>query len=55
MNKLTKQEIKLLREKFLTDFCKQKKWNPNELTTGQMLIITKQPEYINPKKPSIKF
>lgn len=47
--KLTKQEKNLLKEKFVIKFCKEKNWNYNELTTGQMLIITKQPEYINPK------
>lgn len=46
---LTKQEKDLLRERFIVKFCKEKKWNHNELTTGQMLIITKQPGFINPK------
>lgn len=54
MKKLTKNEIKILRERFLVKFCKEKKWNPNELTTGQMLIITKQSDYVNPKKESIQ-
>ena len=49
MKKLTKQEMKILREKFLVKFCKEKKWNPTELTVGQMLIITKQEDYQNPK------
>jgi hypothetical protein len=48
MNK-EKENIKLLREKFLITFCKNKGWNSEELTTGQMLIIVNQPEYKNPK------
>ena len=43
-------EIKLLKENFIKKFCKEKGWNPNELTVNQMLIITKQANYINPKK-----
>lgn len=54
MKKLTKNEIKILRERFLVKLCKEKKWNPNELTTGQMLIITKQADYVNPRKESIQ-
>jgi hypothetical protein len=53
MKKLTKNEIKILREKFLIKFCKEKRWNPDELTTGQMLIIIKHPDYLNPKLPTI--
>jgi hypothetical protein len=47
--KKEKENIKLLRERFLVKFCKQKGWNSNELTTGQMLIIVNQSEYKNPK------
>lgn len=47
--KMTKQELNLLREIFLVKFCKEKNWNQNELTTGQMLIIASQPEFKNPK------
>ena len=43
--KLTKQEKDILRERFIVKFCKQRNWNHNELTTGQMLIITKQPDF----------
>jgi hypothetical protein len=46
-------EIKLLRERFIKKFCKQKGWNSNELTVNQMLIITKNQEYLKPKKESI--
>lgn len=51
---LTKEEIKVLKERFLIDFCKSKGWNPSELTTGQMLILINQQGYKNPKrKPTI--
>lgn len=55
MAKKKKQNIKErnrisnLREKFLISYCKEKGWNHNELTTGQMLIIVNKPEYKNPK------
>lgn len=47
--KLTKSEINALREKFVVKYCKEKRWNYDELTTGQMLIIVNQPGYKNPK------
>lgn len=43
------KDNKLLRELFIKRFCKQKGWNQNELTTNQMLLITKQKEYLKPK------
>jgi hypothetical protein len=49
MNKLKKSDISILREKFIRDFCKERGWNYNELTTGQMLLITKEQSYKNPK------
>jgi DNA-binding NtrC family response regulator len=42
------KDIKILRENFIQKFCKQKGWNPNELTTNQMLVITQQDRYKNP-------
>jgi hypothetical protein len=42
------KDISFLREKFLLDFCKNKGWNPNELTTGQMLVIINEKGYRNP-------
>lgn len=36
---------KIEREKFIRSFCKEKGWNPNELTTNQMLIISSQSKY----------
>ena len=48
MKTKTKQEISFLREKFLVEYCKKMGWNHNELSTSQMLLITKQNGYINP-------
>jgi hypothetical protein len=44
-----KRKTSVLRERFLIEYCKQRGWNHNELTTGQMLHITTRPEYKNPK------
>jgi hypothetical protein len=45
---LTKEEIALLREKFIIEYSKKKGWNPKELSTSQMLEITTQKEYKTP-------
>lgn len=50
MNKSPKENVSLLREKFLLNYCKKMNWNHNELSTNQMLIITTQKEYISPKQ-----
>lgn len=34
-----KNKSKLLREKFITKFCKEKGWSPNKLTPNQMQLI----------------
>ncbi len=47
--KLTKEEISLLKEKFINQYCKTKGWNPKELSTNQMLRIIAQDGYKNPK------
>lgn len=36
------------KENFIRKFCKKKGWNPNELTTNQMLVIVNQKEYKEP-------
>lgn len=46
--KKTKQEVAILREKFLVEYCKKMGWNHNELSTNQMLFITQQKGYISP-------
>ena len=40
-NKLVKS---LVKERIMTKLCKERGWNINELTTGQMLFILNQPE-----------
>jgi hypothetical protein len=39
----------LIKERILTKICKERGWNINELTTGQMLFILNQPEVKNSK------
>lgn len=45
---LTKEELNLLREKFIHEYSKNKGWNPNELSTNQMLEIVSQKQYKTP-------
>lgn len=42
---LTIREKAVKREKFILAFCKERGWNYNELTTGQMLILVRQTDY----------
>ncbi len=41
-------EVILLREKFINEYAKKRGWNAKELTTNQMLEITKQLGYKTP-------
>jgi hypothetical protein len=45
---LKKEEIDLLREKFISEYSKNKGWNSKELSTSQMLEIVSQKEYKTP-------
>lgn len=45
---LSKEEVSLLREKFITEYSKKKGWDPKELSTTQMLEIATQKEYKTP-------
>lgn len=45
---LTKEEMDLLREKFVNEYSKQKGWNPKELSTNQMLEVVAQKGYKSP-------
>lgn len=45
-NKLVKS---LVKERIMTKLCKERGWNINELTVGQMLFILNQPEVKNSK------
>ena len=44
-----KRKVSDLREKFIVKYCKEKGWNYNDLTTGQMLHIVTKQEYRNPQ------
>ncbi len=48
-SKLSKEDVFLLREKFIHQYSRNKGWNPKELSTKQMLEITAQDPYKNPK------
>jgi hypothetical protein len=45
---LSQEELNLLREKFINEYSKNKGWNPNELSTNQMLEIVSQKQYKTP-------
>lgn len=45
---LTKEEVTLLRERFITEYSKLKGWDPKELSTTQMLEIATQKQYKTP-------
>ena len=48
-SKLTKEELSLIREKFIQEYSRKKGWNPKELSTNQMLQILGEDSYKNPK------
>jgi hypothetical protein len=48
MKKLNKEEISILREKFLISYSKKMGWCHKELTTSQIMIIISKDEYISP-------
>ncbi len=41
--------IKILREKFIKKFCKKMNWDDKNISTNQMLIISKKEDYKHPK------
>ncbi len=45
---LSSEESLILREKFIVEFSKERGWNPDELTSVQMLEIVSCREYKNP-------
>lgn len=47
-NNLSKDELNLLREKFVSEYAKKKGWNKESLSSAQMLEIVEQKEYKNP-------
>lgn len=45
---LGKDDIQMLREKFMVEYARKKGWNVNALTPNQMLEIVEQPSYKSP-------
>jgi len=45
---ISKEEMTLLREKFISEYSKKKGWDPKNLSTTQMLEIATQKEYKTP-------
>ena len=41
-------DLKLLREKFINEYSKNKGWDKNNLSPNQLLEIIEQKEYKNP-------
>jgi len=46
--KTKEKKISLLREIFLKKYCEKMGWNPNELSTMQLLKISSMEEFIKP-------
>ncbi len=45
---ISKEELNLLREKFVVEYSKKKGWDKNNLSTSQMMEIVEQKQYKNP-------
>jgi hypothetical protein len=45
---ISKEELNLLREKFVVEYSKKKGWDKNNLSTNQMMEIVEQKQYKNP-------
>lgn len=45
---LGKDDIQMLREKFMAEYARKKGWNVSSLTPNQMLEIVEQPAYKSP-------
>jgi hypothetical protein len=43
--KSKKEEVAVLREKYIIEECKKRGWNINLLSTGQILFIVSTSEY----------
>lgn len=48
-NKNAKIVKSLVKERIMTKLCKERGWNINELTVGQMLFIANHPDVKNIK------
>jgi hypothetical protein len=47
-NSMTKEEMILLREQFITDYSKKRGWDKNNLSPDQLIEIVEQREYKSP-------
>jgi hypothetical protein len=43
--KSKKLDIKLLRERFISNYCRKMGWNPNKLSPSQLVEIIENPEF----------
>ena len=46
--KLSKEDENLLREKFVSDYCRKKGWDKDNLSPTQMLEMVQESGYKNP-------
>lgn len=47
-NNLAKDDLNLLRERFIQEYARKKGWDKNNLTPNQLLEIVQQKAYSNP-------
>lgn len=45
---ISDDDLKILRENFIVKYSKKKGWDPDKLTTSQMMEIVSSKEYKNP-------
>jgi hypothetical protein len=45
---INKEDLIILREKFISEYSKNKGWDVNNLSTTQLLEIVEQPSYKSP-------
>lgn len=45
---ISDDDLKILRENFIVIYSKKKGWDPDKLTTSQMMEIVSSKEYKNP-------
>lgn len=49
-----KENIRLKKEKFMSEICKKNGWNINELTANQHMIISRKYEKLNNPNNNLK-
>jgi len=47
-NNLAKEDLSMLREKFISEYARKKGWDKTQLTPEQLLEIVQQKGYSNP-------